>query len=150
MDAVSYPDKKVSDFIDENMVPLRLSYVAKPYAADFNVKWTPTVVTLDTQGKEHHRTVGFLSPDELIASLTLGMGKSAFDNENYDEAIGLFDRVLDEYPKSDSAPESIYLRGVSLFKKTDDPAHLKQAGARLTAEYPKNEWARRAKPYELL
>jgi len=38
MDAVTYPDEKVVDFIGKNVVPLKLSFDAKPAADDYNVK----------------------------------------------------------------------------------------------------------------
>lgn len=81
MAAVRYPDARVIDFVHQNMTPLRVRFDAKPISTDFNVEWIPTHVTLDPQGKEHHRTVGFLAPDELIPSLLLGIGKSYFDSE---------------------------------------------------------------------
>jgi tetratricopeptide (TPR) repeat protein len=150
MDAVTYPVDKVARFISENMVPLRVAYDAQPHAADFNIKWTPTLITLDSDGGEHHRTLGFLSPEELIPSLILGMGKVEYDNGGFEEAVEKFDSLLADYPKSDSTAEALYLRGVSLFKKTHEPRHLKEAYERLKEEYPSSEWAKRAQPYNLL
>jgi tetratricopeptide (TPR) repeat protein len=150
MDAVTYPESKVAKFVNNNMVPLRISFDLQPYATDFNIKWTPTIVTIDSDCKEHHRTLGFLPPMELIPSLLLGMGKAGFDQENYDAALENFEKVIDDYPESDSTPEAIYMRGVALFKKTHEPGHLKDAYEKLSSEYPSSEWERRAKPYELL
>ena len=65
----------MAKFIQENLIPLRVAYDHKPLSADFKVKWTPTLVTLDPDGTEHHRTVGFLGPEELIASLMLGIAQ---------------------------------------------------------------------------
>ena len=75
MDAVTYPDSGVISFISDNLIPLRVASDAKPLSDDFNVKWTPTLITLSPDGKEHHRTLGFLEPKDLIASLLLGKGK---------------------------------------------------------------------------
>ena len=150
MGAVTYPDTKVIGFISENMIPVQVLFDAQPLSTDFNIKWTPTVVTLDPQGKEHHRTVGFLSPDELIPSLLLGIGKSYFETDRFDEALESLERLLGEYPKSDAAPEAIYLRGVCRYKSTNDPKPLKEAYEQLKAEYPASEWTKRAYPYRLL
>ncbi len=150
MDAVTYPDEKVASFISENVIPLRVQFDAQPLASDFNIKWTPTLITLDADGREHHRTVGFLAPDELIPSLLLGIGKSCFENEQFDEALANFEKILTDYPKSDSAPEALYLRGVSRYKNTNDPKPLKEAYERLRDEYPSSEWTKRAYPYRLL
>jgi len=150
MGAVTYPDDRVVNFISENMVPLRIQFDAKPFAGDFNIKWTPTIITLDSEGNEHHRTIGFLAPEELIPSLLLGMAKVHFDADKFDDALTSLGKILSDYPNSDSAPEAIYLRGVSLYKSTDDPKPLKEAYEKLRDEYPKSEWTKRAYPYRLL
>jgi tetratricopeptide (TPR) repeat protein len=150
MDAVTYPDDKVGSFLKDRVIPVRVLYNHKPLADDFNVQWTPTIVTLNEEGKESHRTVGFLAPEELIPSLLLGIGKSLFEGGRFEEAISAFDELLSEYPKSDSAPEAIYLRGVSLYKNTHDAKPLKGAYEKLAAEYPDTQWTKRAYPYRLL
>jgi hypothetical protein len=150
MDAVTYPDEKVARFIDQHMIPLRLQFDAQPYAADFNIKWTPSIITLDADSREHYRTVGFLAPEELISSLLLGIGKSFFDTDIFDKALVYFDNLLTEYPKSDAAPEAIYLQGVCRYKSTKDPKTLKEAYANLHKKFPLNKWTKRAYPYRLL
>jgi tetratricopeptide (TPR) repeat protein len=150
MGAVTYPDTKVIGFISENMIPLQVLFDAQPLSTDFNIKWTPTLITLDSEGKEHHRTVGFLSPDELIPSLLLGIGKSYFETDRFEEAIESLERLLREHPNSDAAPEAIYLRGVCRYKSTNDPKPLKDAYEQLKAEYPASKWTKRAYPYRLL
>jgi hypothetical protein len=150
MDAVTYPDPRVIDFIEKRMVPVRVAYNAQPLAADFNVKWTPTLITLDTRGKEHHRTLGFFSPEELIPSLLLGMAKCHFDLDETEEALKPFNAILQDYPESDAAPEAGYLRGVSIFKSTHNAASLKEAYEMLKERYPASPWTKRAYPYRLL
>jgi tetratricopeptide (TPR) repeat protein len=150
MDAVTYPDTRVATFITEHMIPLRVQYNAQPLATDFNVKWTPTIVTLGFEGEEHHRTIGFLAPEELVPSLTLGIAKVHFDRDRFEHALAQLEKLLSGYPMSDAAPEAIYLRGVSLYKSTDDPKPLKQAYERLQSDYPASEWTKRAFPYRLL
>lgn len=149
MDAVTYPNAKTITFINENMIPLRLFFDARPWSVDFNIQWTPTIITLDQEGKEHHRTVGFLSPEELIPSLILGIGKLHFDATQLDDALRYFEKLSD-YPTSDSTPEAIYWRGVSKFKSTHDPIALKEAYQHLETKYPSSEWTKRAYPYRLL
>lgn len=149
MDAVTYPDSRVKKFIEETMIPLRIQY-NEPLATDFNVKWTPTILTLDSEGKEHHRTVGFFEPEELIPSLLLGITKVYFDADQFDDALVHLNKLLTDYPKSSPAPEAIYLKGVCLYKSKNDPKPLKEAYEKLRADYPESEWAKRAYPYRLL
>ncbi len=150
MDAVTYPADEVQRFINNAMIPLRLPFDSKPYSVDFNVKWTPTLITLDPGGKEHHRTVGFLAPDEILPSLMLGIAKTEYDVEHFDDAITDLDGLLAGFPKSDSSAEATFLRGVSRFKKTHEPSHLKAAYEELHSRYPGSQWEKRALPYSSL
>jgi hypothetical protein len=150
MDAVTYPERAVIEFMEKNLIPVRVAFNARPLATEFNVKWTPTLITLDSQGKEHHRTLGFLSAEELIPSLLLGMAKVHFDLDEWEKALKILNAVLQEYPNSEAAPEAAYLRGVSTYKKTHDAASLKGAYEFLKDRYPSSEWTKRAYPYRLL
>ena len=150
MGAVTYPDGNVIDFVNNRMIPIRLLSDAQPYAKDFNIKWTPSIITLDESGKEHHRVVGFLPPEELIPAMMLGIAKVNFDLDRFDEALAELERIIAEYPKSKATPEAIYLRGVSGYKSTHDAKSLKAAYEKLHAEYPDSEWTARALPYRLI
>ena len=150
MGAVTYPNSDVIRFLNDHFVPLQVPFDAQPLAADFNIKWTPTLLTLGQDGREHHRTVGFLSPEELIASLLLGMGKYHFDHDRFREALAALATIVADYPDTDSVPEAIYLSGVSRYKKDHDGVFLKEAYERLAQKYPENAWTKRAYPYRLL
>ncbi|MHB1014515.1 MAG: hypothetical protein ACYC2W_04435 [Desulfurivibrionaceae bacterium] len=150
MDTVTYPESKVVRFIEENFIPLRVSFDSKPHSEKFNVKWTPTLITLSPEAQEHHRTVGFLGPEELIPSLLLGLGKYHFENDRFDEALGRLEQLVDGYGQSDSAPEAIFLVGVCRYKRSHDAKPLKEAYEKLSAAFPNSEWTKRAYPYRLL
>ncbi len=150
MDAVSYPDLKVSNFIIDKLVPLRIPADAQPLATEFQVHWTPTLVTLDMYGKEHYRTVGFLPPEELVPSLILGIAKVDFAANQYNDALINLNMLLAGYPTSDAAPEAVFLKGVSRYKSSKDPQCLKQAYQQLASDYPASAWTKRAAPYNLL
>ena len=150
MGAVTYPHSEVIRFLHDHFIPLRIPFDAEPQAADFNIRWTPTLITLGPDGREHHRTVGFLSPAELIASLLLGLGKYHFDHDRFDEALAVLATVVTDYPDTDSAPEAIFLSGVSRFKKEHNTIFLKETYEKLAKEYPGNEWTKRAYPYRLI
>lgn len=150
MDAVTYPKETVIEFIQKYFIPLRVAFNAEPLSKDFQIKWTPSLLTLDADGKEHHRTVGFLPPEELIPSLELGMAKTHFDRDQCQEALSRLEKLLHDAPKSDAAPEAIYLQGVCRYKITHSPKPLKEAYEQLQAGYPTSEWTKRALPYRLL
>ena len=150
MDAVTYPDPEVISFISETLIPLRVTSDTKPLSEVFNVKWTPTLITLSPEGIEHHRTLGFLEPKDLIASLLLGKGKYLFDSEKFPEALITLEIIISDYKHTHAVPEAIYLRGVSQYKNTGDPTPLKAAYELLSNDFPKGEWTQRAYPYRLI
>lgn len=150
MDAVSYPNAKVIECIESNVVALQLKSDALPYAKDYNVRWTPNLLILDHEGREHHRIIGFLPPTELVPALLLGVGKLRFDRNEFDQAVSVFDKVVNEYSYTNSAPEAVFFRGVTLYKGTHEPRYLKEAYQTLQTRYHYSEWARRAYPYWLL
>ena len=150
MDAVTYPDEGVTNFIMEQTIPLRLPYDHEPYAEKFEIRWTPSLIILDSEGNEAYRSVGFVPPDELIPMLKLGEGKGHFAAGRYENAIDAFDFVIGQYPKSKAAAEAIYYRGVSRYKHTDNPKPLREAYDKLAAEYPDAEWTKKAYPYRLI
>ncbi len=150
MDAVTYPTESVVQFITENIIPLRIPSNSEPLATEFKIKWTPTLIILDWNGKEHSRTVGFLTPEELIPSVLLGAAKAYYELDMFNEAIVNLDKIIQGYPQSAAAPEAVFYRGVCGYKSTHDPKPLKLAYKKLLAEYPQSEWTKRALPYRLL
>ena len=150
MGTVTYPDSRVAEFVNSRMIPIQMLYDAQPYASAYSVKWTPTMIVLDGDGKEHHRIVGFLPPEEFIPGLLLGIGKTAFDRDELDRAAADLDKIVSAYPRSAAAPEAMYLRGVVQFKKSHQGEPLKAAFEQLKRDYPESEWAKRAAPYGLL
>jgi thioredoxin-related protein len=150
MDTVSYPHPKVIDFFAKYLVPVRVLISSQPLPKKFKVQWTPTLVTVDETGEEHHRTVGFLSPEELVPSLMLGIGKSYFDREMFAESEKMLKQLLAEYPRSDAAPEATYYLGVGRYKHTHKAEELKKTVEAIQKNFPQSEWAKRASVYTLL
>jgi hypothetical protein len=150
MDAKTFPELDVANFITDRMVALRAPVGAKTLATDFRVVWTPTLVILDYYGKEHQRTIGYIPPDQMVASLLLGIARVGIDNDQFNEAVIQLNTLLNGYPQSAAAPEAVYLRGVARHKSSHSAQALKEAYQQLLAEYPQSEWTRRAEPYTLL
>jgi hypothetical protein len=150
MDAVTYPENKVIEFINQQVVPLRVVFESQPLATDFKIKWTPVLVILDQEGSAHQQTLGFFPPEELIPSMMLGIAKVHFDHDQYDNALATLHTLQADYPKSAAIPEAIYLEGVNRYKQGHEPQTLKEAYEQLQADFPTNEWTQRAYPYRLL
>ncbi|MBI4962446.1 MAG: tetratricopeptide repeat protein [Desulfomonile tiedjei] len=146
MDAVTYPDKAVADFISKRVIPVRVTH-DRILARNFRVKWTPTLILLDFEGDEVCREEGFLHPEGLIPALMLGLGKVRLHAGQYVEAISSFQQVTSEYPKSAQAPEAIYFRGVARYQSANDMKALREAYEELKAAYPESTWTEKAFPY---
>jgi tetratricopeptide (TPR) repeat protein len=116
----------------------------------FLVKWTPTIIILDTDGNEYHRFIGFLAPEDFIAQIILGKGKVEFNQDRFEQAIQCFQEVLVRYPKADAAPEAQYYVGVAKYKASHDPKQLKLGLEALQRDYPNSEWTKKAQPYSLI
>ena len=69
MGAVTYPNEGVAKFADLNFVPVQVETSNKDLVEKYNVSWTPAILVLDSDGKEHYRSVGFLQPDVFIAKI---------------------------------------------------------------------------------
>ncbi|MBI5568422.1 MAG: tetratricopeptide repeat protein [Desulfomonile tiedjei] len=149
MDAVTYPNKKVVEFVRKNVIPMRVQH-DQPLASRFRVKWTPTLILLDDQGNEVYRNEGFLPPERLVPALMLGMGKVNLESANYDKAISHFKDLVSRYPQSEEAPEAVYFQGVARFRTTKDLKAMKEAYETLSKQYPNSSWTRKAQPYDKL
>lgn len=150
MDAVTYLEKTVVDFITDYLVPLRINVNDQSFYQKFHTYWTPTLAILGHDGHEVQRTVGFFQPDPLVASLHLGIAKARLNGAEFETAEVHFSRLLEHYPDDDVVPEALFYRGVNKYKMLDDAAQLKAAYEKLSSDYPDSPWAKRAEPYHLI
>lgn len=150
MDAVTYPTEKVIETMDRHIVAVRVAHDAKPLAAEFNVQWTPALYILDSEGKRHMGSTGFLPPEEFIPWILLGRGRMHFDRNELDNAVTMFDSLSRDYRESDSAPEALFFNGVSKYKLNDEAGFLKEIYEQLRTRYPSSIWSKKALPYRLL
>jgi thioredoxin-related protein len=111
MDTVTYPNPRTVEFVNRYMIAMRAyTNSLPPWATRFMIQYTPTVLTLDGDGKEQHRTVGFLPPEEFIPSLMLGIGKAHFDATEFSKARAILEWLLTEFPRSQAAPAASDLK----------------------------------------
>ena len=138
----------MSSFINENFVPLEAHI--KEHAAYFHrfaAVWTPTVLVLDSGGKERFRIEGYLSREEFRAHLEMGLARVAFMDKKWAEAERRYAEVLERYPDSKIAPEALYWKGVSHYKATNDHTVLGELPGQFKEKYPDSVWALKAVPW---
>ena len=115
MDAVTYPDRRTVEFINKNFVAFRVdANQATQLVIRFEVQYTPTVIILDGDDKEHHRSVGYLPPEEFIPQLMLGMAKSKFNRDKCFQSLEILRRLLSDYAGSKAAAEAAELKRACL------------------------------------
>jgi hypothetical protein len=140
-----YPEPRVDKLISENLIAVRIHIRENPGAMErFNVQWTPTIVLLGPDGKEHHRIEGFLDVDDFLAQLTLGLGHIARAGQQWDQAGKWYEEVLESLPSTDAAAEAQYWRGVTRYKATGDPSALAATTAAFKERYSDSPWAKKA------
>ncbi|MBM4283887.1 MAG: hypothetical protein FJ128_01370 [Deltaproteobacteria bacterium] len=150
MGAGTYPDEKVIQFIDKNFIPVQIESSNTALMDKYVVRWTPTLLVLDADGKEHYRAVGFFTPEDLIACLMTAKGRWYLDTEKFPEARAMFDEVVAAYPGSDAAAEAIFFNGVARYKESHDPKPLRQTYDLLAEKFPNHMWTRQAAHYKLI
>jgi thioredoxin-related protein len=114
MDTVTYPDAGTVDLINDNLIAIRVHVASESALANrFTIRYTPTIVTLDEDGVEQQRTVGFLPPSEFIPALLLGIGKSHYAHNRFTMSSRVLSRLMANYPQSQWAREAENLKRAS-------------------------------------
>ena len=114
------------------------------YFHRFDAVWTPTVLILDSNGKERLRIEGYLSKEEFRAQLEMGLARVAFMQKQWADAEQRYAQVIERYPDSLVAPEAIYWNGVSKYKRTNDHTVLGGIPERFKGKYADSQWALKA------
>ena len=144
-----YPNPEVARYISENFEPVRVHVLEhrdeyKRLGERYDAQWTPTILILDSDGEERHRIEGFLPVDDFLSQLTLGLARSAFQRQDFAEAERLYRGIVNRFPSTDAAAESLYWAGVSRYKATDDANALRDTAASFQGRYQDTTWAKKA------
>jgi Thioredoxin-like domain len=150
MGTVTNPNPGVAKFVDLNFIPVQVEVSNKELMEKYNISWTPTILVLDADCKEHYRSVGFLQRDVFIATFELGKVRYYLDREQFAEARAMLEELIARCSVPEVVPEATFFHGVATYKHTHDPKALRAAYDTLMAKYPQSEWAKRAKPYKLI
>src|SRR5690606_4236084 len=125
MDAVTYPNSKVVEYLENNVVFFKPRIDHEPeLARRFATAWTPGLLWLDAEGTPQHRNTGYFEPDEFLAEHLLGAGKVLGGSGDWEGALEQFEELVSQYPKSFAAPAGHYWAGVASKKATDDASGL--------------------------
>ncbi len=148
LDAESYADQKTAEFIHENFLPVEAHIKEHPvWFHRFDAVWTPTVLLLDSDGKERVRLEGYLPNSDFMAALMNGLGRVAFVRKKYTDAERQYAEVLTRFGDSHFAAEAMYWRAVSQYSASHDHAVLGKVAEALQKTYPSSIWASKSIPW---
>ena len=99
---------------------------------------------MDPGGDERWRIEGYLPKDEFRAQLEMGLARVAFIDKQWADAERKYDGVVEHYPETAAAPEAVYWRGVSQYKRTNDHTVLGKVAELLNQKYQDSVWAQKA------
>ncbi len=147
MAANTYPDPRVSRYINEHTIPVQFNVKDDPGARDrYHSYWTPCTIYQDSDGVEYRRTFGSLGPDQLLAELALGRAFRYLNSSQFDEAVEAFEEAL-EYtePVPLRHAENLYFLAVANYRATDEVDELLDGWEEVKAQHPGTEWDSRTR-----
>lgn len=146
MDTVTYPDDRVTEFIETNLVATKISFKDnRDLSFRMGAHWTPQVQFIDPADTQmHHEFVGFLPPEDFLAEASFAMGKIAYDRGRFGEASDWWRKTAEDFPATETSPRALYYLGVSEYKRTKDHQGMFDVWRRLLKNYPDSSWATRA------
>lgn len=145
MGAVTYPDPMVIEFMSERFVPVRVNIEEEAAALrTYSVGWTPGLLVLDIEGRQHRRSFGFHPPADFVSELALGWLHEAIGHGHADAACERA-RVAIERARGDPEreAEARYFMAVAEYKATNDASRLKSRWLEMLDALPDTTWARK-------
>lgn len=65
-------------------------------------------------------------------------------NKKWADAEQSYAQIMERYFETAAAPEAVYWKGVSRYKRTNDHTALGEVAAELEENYPESVWAKKA------
>lgn len=109
--------------------------------------WTPTVLLLDSEGKERVRLEGYLPNDDFNAALRNALARINFVQKKYANAERWYGDVVGHFANTHFSPEAMYWRAVAHYKATANHAVLSEVAKELRSSHPSSVWASKAIPW---
>jgi len=126
MGTVTYLDPKVSEYIEKYFIPVQFNVAEQPEAmTQFNASWTPTLIVLDADGREHRRSQGYLNAKRFLAEMALARVKDAIDRQEFAAAEERAKLILAENELVKAAQE----RAAAIIREAEERAEEIRRGA---------------------
>ena len=99
---------------------------------------------MDSSGDERWRIEGYLPKNEFRSQLEMGLARISIMDKRWADAEQRYDQVIEQYADTAAAPEAVYWRGVSRYKRMNDHLVLGPVAEELEEKYPGSVWAKKA------
>ena len=99
---------------------------------------------MDSSGEERWRVEGYLPREEFRAQLEMGLARISFMGKQWADAEQRYAHVVERYADTVAAPEAVYWRGVSQYKRTNDHTVLGAVAEQLKQKYRDSVWVQKA------
>ena len=145
MGANTYPDPRVSRFINEHTIPVQFNVkedVGAPFR--YHAQWTPAIFYQDVDSNEFRRSFGPLNPDQFLAEFSLAHALRFYHSGQFDKSAELLEHAL-EYTKSDPLrhAENLYWIGPAKYEGSGTLDDLTIGFKKLQQAYPDSDWAKK-------
>ncbi len=146
MEANTFPDPRVSRFINQYMIPVQFNVkedVTAPFR--FHAQWTPASMYQDADGTDYRRSYGSLNPEQFLAEYWMARGLRYYHSGQFDKSAEIFEQAL-EYTKIDPNrhAENLYWIGPAKYEGSGTDDDLLIGFKRVQEEHPGSDWALRA------
>jgi hypothetical protein len=130
-------DEGIVSRVSDRLVPLKL-FLGRDREATRRYRpfWTPTLYFLDPDGTSLLDWPGVIPKGPLQVLLDLGEAMVGLRRGRFQEAVGLLDGILEDYPDSVFAPEALWWSGVVRHVVQGDDAALERSRRKLKERYP--------------
>lgn len=145
MGANTYPDPRVSRFINEYTIPVQFNVKEDVGAQSrFHAHWTPALVFQDVDGIEYRRSFGSLNADQFLAEFWLARGLRYYHSGQFDKATEIFEEAL-EHTKFDPLrhSENLYWIGPAKYEGSGSLDDLINGFKKVQEAYPGSDWAKK-------
>jgi tetratricopeptide (TPR) repeat protein len=151
MEANTFPDPRVSRFINEHTVPVQFNVKDDPGAwARYHSFWTPTVILRDVDDAEYRRSVGPLNSDQFLAEFSLGYALRFFNSGQFEKSIQELESSL-EYTHAwpSRHAENLYMLAAARYEASGKDEDLMSTWEELRSKYPDSSWACKSRQLKL-
>ena len=139
----TYPDPRVTRFINEVAVPVQFNVKEDPGAhLRYHAFWTPCLMLQDVDGSEHRRSIGPLDPEQFLAEFALAHGLRFLNTGNFGRAVEVLEGALEHTSRiSMRHAENLYFLAAAKFELSGNLQDLLGTWEMLRSEHPDTEWA---------